>query len=248
MIKILKIIFVGILTSFFFFPVEFQALPGINTKMMLAAIGLVLFVFTLVQKREFSIPKELLVLLFLACLVSLVALFSITINHTPDMSYVTYIVSLSVWMSAAFVVCVCIKAVHGRIDVELVLDYLTGVCVFQCIISLLINFNPAVQRLVDSIFRQGQELLQEMGRLYGIGASLDVAGSRFSTVIAGLGLYLSESKFRLSLKKRNIYILSFVLITVIGNYDSEDNAGWDDNWVGNHFGFIPFYRLECFVG
>lgn len=217
MIRVLQILLVGILTSLFFFPFEFMALPGINTKMMLAVAGLVFAAFYLVRRRSFSIPMELLVLVFIAGAVSLVSLLSITINQTPDTAYVSYIVSFSVWLSAAFAVCCCMKAVHREIGVQLVLNYLTGVCVFQCIMALLIDSYPAVQSFVDRYIAQGQDLMHELNRLYGIGAQLDVAGARFSAVLTGIGFYLSEVSKPLKPGTRVIYIISFLVISIIGN-------------------------------
>ena len=43
MIKILSIIFTIVVTSFYFFPFEFTFLPGVNTKMAMAGLGLVIF-------------------------------------------------------------------------------------------------------------------------------------------------------------------------------------------------------------
>lgn len=217
MVKYIQILLVGILTSFFFFPFEFMALPGINTKMMLAVLGLVFAAFHLVRRRTFSIPVELLALIFIAAAVSLSSLLSIVINQTPDTTYVSYIVSFAVWLSSAFAVCCCIKALHGEIDVLLVLNYLIGVCLFQCVIALVIDSNPAVQRFVDTYISQGQDLMHEIDRLYGIGAQLDVAGARFSTVLVAIGFFLSEVSKPLKARTRVTYIIAFLIISVIGN-------------------------------
>ena len=217
MVKYIQILLVGIITSMFFFPFELMALPGINTKMMLAVIGLLFAGWNLMKRREFSIPLELLILFLIAGAVSIVSFLSININQTPDTTYVSYIVSFSVWLSAAFAVCCCIKAVHGTISVKLVLDYLLWVCVFQCVIALVIDNNPSVQQFVDSFIAQGQELMHEINRLYGIGAQLDVAGSRFSVVLAGMGFYLSEIVRPLKPATRIYYMVSFLAISVIGN-------------------------------
>ena len=44
MVKLLKVVFTGVVFSCYYFPFEFVFLPGINTKMMLAVIGVALFV------------------------------------------------------------------------------------------------------------------------------------------------------------------------------------------------------------
>ena len=170
--KYIKILITGIVVSMFYFPFEFTFLPGINTKMAMAGLGLAFLLFALVRERSLSVPSPLFILLCLAGLVSLVSLFSITYNRTPDTSYVSYIVSASVWLSAAYVACLTIRLTHGRIDAALITYYLIGVCVFQCIIAIVIDSVPAVQRIVDRVIAGG-EFFHKIHRLYGIGAGLE---------------------------------------------------------------------------
>ena len=217
MLKTVQILIAGILTSFYYFPVEFVAFPGVNTKMMLAVLGLVFVVFSLIQKGSLSITKDFLWLVILAGLVSTISLLSITINQTPDTSYVGYIVSFAIWLSGAYAVCWIIRQIHGYISVQLVLDYLVGVCVFQCASALVIDSVPVVKYLVDRTFSLDQATMTRVRRIYGIGAALDVAGLRFSAILAGLGFYLSEMKVPLKSGRRATYILSFLFITVAGN-------------------------------
>ena len=216
MIKWIKVLLTGVLVSFFYFPFEFKFLPGINTKMMLAAVGLVVLLYSWVRKREFAIPRELFFLLILSGVVSLVSLFSITYNQTPDTAYVSYIVSAAVWLSAAFTTCYIIYTVHGRLDITLLINYLTGVCVFQCIIAIAIDFSPTVMAFVDR-FYVGGEYMRNLKRLYGIGAGLDVAGTRFSCVLICLSYLIAYRSDPLKNVQMYLYFLSFAIITVLGN-------------------------------
>ena len=43
MFKYIAMLFVTVLTSMYFFPFEFFFLPGVNTKMMMAVLGLIIF-------------------------------------------------------------------------------------------------------------------------------------------------------------------------------------------------------------
>lgn len=216
MIKFLKIILTVLITSFFFFPVKFTFLPD-NSKNLLAAIGLVFIVFYLIRKKEFFVPKQLLILLLLSCMVSILSLVSITYNQTPDTTYVTYIRSALIWLSSAFALGYIIQLIHGRIDVPLVTNYLIGACLFQCVSAMLINFVPSVQVFVDSYVQQGQDVIKDMGRLYGIGAALDVAGSRFAAVLVAIAFLIATPPKRTSIGLTVFYTLSFAIITVIGN-------------------------------
>lgn len=220
-LKLIAMLFLVFLTSMFFFPFEFTFLPGINTKMAMAAVGLVLFALDLAKGRAASLDWSFFLLSFLAALVSLAAFASAVINHTNDYTYASYIISMWVWMGAAYVVVSAIKWVHGEATVEIVGNYLIAVCVMQCGLAIMIDSFPWLKNLVsDLILGLGfvdNQTLEEANRLYGIGCSLDVAGTRFSCVlviIAFLSLKIAGTE-----KKQWIwlYLISFFVISVVGN-------------------------------
>lgn len=215
--KWLKILLTGIAVSLFYFPITFTFFPVSNTKNLLAAVGLVCVLFFLVRKQEFSFPRDLVVLLLLSSFVSIISLFSITYNQTPDTSYVEYIRSAVIWLSGAFAICMFIYLTHKRVDVPLLVNYLLAVCIFQCVMAMLIRYIPAVQIFVDSYVNQGQGLLKEMDRLYGVGASLDVGGSRFAAVLVAIAFMMEESKEKNGNMPKIVLVLAFCIITVIGN-------------------------------
>lgn len=215
MIKRIGLFICGILFSLFFFPFEFTFLPGINTKMMLAVLGVVVCFASLIRNRSFEIPRELFILLFICSLVSFCSLFSITLNDTPDNTYVTYIISAAVWLSAAYFVCSAIHWVHGRIGVDLLVNYLVAVCLFQCTIALVMDFIPSVRSFIDQFVEQDQLFLQRINRLYGIGAQLDVAGSRFAVCLVAISFMIC--KHTGSKGVQSLYLIAFILITTVGN-------------------------------
>lgn len=216
MLKAIKIFIVGVAVSFFFFPFEFTALPGVNTKMMMAVLGLVFAGWGLARQRSFDMPKNILMLFVFSGLVSISGVAAVVFNRTNDLAYATYIRSAAIWMSAAFACCCLIKAVHGRITVGKVCDYLIGVCVAQCVLALMIDNIPSFKRMVDTYVQQGQALLDEMERMYGIGASLDVAGSRFAACIAMTSVLFFEAE-DLRIVRKVSYAICAVIMIVIGN-------------------------------
>ena len=217
MTKTIGIILTVLLTSMFFFPVGINFLPIPNSKNLLAAVGLVLALLALARQKDFSVPRELLVLLLLSGMVSLLSLVSITYNQTPDNTYVSFIRSTAIWLSSAFTVVCVIRGIHGRIDVPLVVHYLTGACLFQCASAMLIEFVPSFSSFVDRYFETGQTAMKDLGRLYGIGAVLDVAGSRFAAVLTAIAFLLTSSPRKVSSGMAVFYTLSFIVIAVIGN-------------------------------
>lgn len=217
MIKWLKILLTGFLVSCFYFPVIYKFFPVSNTKNLMAAFGLVCLLVVLIKKREFSVPRELLILLFLSGVVSLVSLFAININQTPDKTYVTYIRSAIIWLSGAFGVCCAIWLTHKRISVPLVVNYLVWVCVFQCVVALLNEFVPVFRAFIDATVEQGQGLLQDLGRMYGLGAALDVGGSRFAAVLVAIVFLLEQKRDDRDGLFQVPLVLAFIIITVVGN-------------------------------
>ena len=209
----------AIITSLFFFPFEFTFLPGINTKMMLAVLGIMVFVWNSIRsKKGFVVTSELFAASIIACVFSLICFYSVNYNNTNDLAYATYVVSMWVWLVAAYAVCAIIVQVHGYISVKLVINYLTGVCVAQCIIALLIDNIVFVQLAVDNLVITNTEAMEKLNRLYGIGAALDVAGTRFSAVLIMMALLLShDNEIRSNKIQSAIYIFFFIVIAVVGS-------------------------------
>lgn len=216
-IKFIKMFIAFWAVSMFYFPFEFTFFRGSNVKMMMAVLGLVLCLVTLIKKRSIDVPKNLIPLFSWAALVSLAGVLAMTLNGTIDDAYAGYIVSMAVWLSAAFVACAAIKWAHGKITLEILGHYLIVVCLAQCAEAIIIDNVPAVQNLVDAYISVGQATLHRINRLYGIGASLDVAGARFSPVLLLIMHLIYNQKSDSPKMLFWFYVLSFVLLTVFGS-------------------------------
>ena len=214
--KWLLYLITGILVSMFYFPYEFTFFPGTNTKMMLAALGLVAMLWTFVRKRDFTFPSSIFVLLVLSATVSLIAYFAITYNQTEDKAYVSYVVSAAVWLSAAYMICHVIYLVHGKISVEIILNYLICICVWKCSLAMVINYNQQVSDLVDR-YIIGGAYIRDLERLYAPGCALDMAGTRFSCVLVGISFLISRKADNISTGRMLFLFLAFAVTTVLGN-------------------------------
>lgn len=215
--RIVGMVFLSILTSFYFFPFEFTFLPSINTKMAMAGIGLVVLIIQLACGRKSIISRDFFQLSLIAGLVSLIGFFAVTWNDTYDYTYTTYIVSMWVWLSGAYVVIQTIKRVHGYISVGLVCNYLIVVCVAQCLIAFAMTQYPSLKNFVDSFLGSTGFMGKLKDRMYGIGASLDVAGSRFSVILVIIISILFNNISTEKKKYVGLYIVAFFVIAVIGN-------------------------------
>lgn len=219
--KFIKVFIAGIALSCYFFPFEFTFLPGVNTKMAMAGVGLVLYAIDLAKGRAPQINKDGFIIAALGILVSLCGLLSVIVNNTNDYTYASYFVSMFVWLGGAYTALNILRCLHGYVSVELVCNYLIGVCFGQCILALIIDSVPSFKLLVDR-FVVGfdfvnTDTLTKANRIYGIGAGLDVAGTRFATVLVMISVLLqrlSQSRYK---KYMWLYLVAFLFISVVGN-------------------------------
>ncbi len=214
--KWLGIFLTGLVVSFFLFPIEEMAIVG-NSKKALAALGLVAFVFSNAKKRSGVLNYEMATLCGFALIVSVVGWVSIVINNTHDVSYANYLVSMAVWVGAAYFALVCIRLVHGYASLRLVTLYLAGVCLGQCAIALLVQVSPMVKRFIDAHFEYYHGNLDYIGRWYGMGAKLDPSGAKFAGVLVIIAAMLVSTRVKFSKYESYFLCISFIAICVIGN-------------------------------
>lgn len=226
-----------ILTSFFLFPVSFYFLPEfVNSKIMLAGFGIVAFFYDGITRQSFTVPKYVLYSAFLAFVFSLWCLFSVAVNGTEDLLYANYWVSFFTWLFGGYAICFLIRQMRGKVDLSSLTFYLAAVCLAQCILAEWIDHSPSFQHAVDSVFVQGQEFYHDIRRLYGIGASLDTAGVRFSVVLVLIAHQLStDERIINNIALSLFYLISFAVIVIIGSIIARTT------WVGAIAGL--FYMI-----
>lgn len=219
MIKFIQILIVIGLTSLSVFPFFFSFLPSVNTKMMLAVWGIVLFYMDHLNGYTKEFEKSLFVISMWALGVSFCSYISMTVNSTPDDSYLGYIISMLVWLFAAYFCVSLMRRVHGYISVEIVGYYLVGIALLQCTLGLLIHSFPFIKGLTDTyITGEGYMGVGVKDRLYGIGCALDVGGGRLGAIlIVIVYLLLQTIKQNRSVWQFAGLVAAFIYIVVIGN-------------------------------
>lgn len=235
MLKALGIFATGVVVSCFYFPFAFTFAPSVNMKMVLALAGLVIVGLQVINTRKYEIRKEYLVSAFIAALYSVINLVTIEVNDTLDYSYANYITTYFVWVFGAIAVVAMIRKMHGQVTIRLLTLYLSVVCAAQCIIAIIIDRNDMVKLFVDRWIFQGAHFLNEVNRLYGIGASLDPAGTRFAVVLIMIGfvLVLDEEVKRNKLQNITL-LLCYGIMATLGNMMSRTTT------VGLLLSFLPF--------
>ncbi|MEE0985197.1 MAG: hypothetical protein UH687_06120 [Bacteroidaceae bacterium] len=183
----------------------------------MAVIGLLIGGMKILRSGTAGIDKTFFTLSIYAIVVSVVCIFAIIYNGTNDTAYAFYIMSMWTWLGGAYAVCNIIKSVHGKLSITLVANYLIAVCVFQCIMAILIYNVPAIKNAIDPYIYMDQGFMKETGRLYSLGASLDTAGMRFSLVLVILVHILLNIHKTIYKKWVWLYLVAYAVIIVIGN-------------------------------
>lgn len=205
-------------TSFYLFPFNLPIQAVVNTKMILAAMGLGLFFLDKSFRREFSLSKDFLVLSMICAVISVWAFLSSTLNRTSDYTFATYIVSVCVWLGGAYMVIWLIRAVHGELSLRLIGNYLVAVCVVQCLLAYGMTLMPSLKSFIDSLMGDSDDFMGiAEGRIYGLGAALDPAGLRFAAILIILTHLISCTDFSENRWVGLFYVISFILITVLGS-------------------------------
>ena len=215
MIKIIGIILALIVTDFYLFPFEPAILSGVNVKMILAALAIPYIIILLATKRNGLIDKDFLIMCLFTIPISLFSLLSNVYNDTNDFSFNFYFVSVLVWMAAGFMAVSMIKLVHHELSIQLLADYLIGVCCLQCFLALTMEYIPSLKAFIDGMMGGSEAFMGDAGnRMHGLGCALDVAGGRFAAVLVMIAYLLTQAQSRIRIW---FYIISFFVILIIGN-------------------------------
>lgn len=225
-LRLIQMFLLACIVSGFMFPIEFSFLPaGLNTKMILGVVGILAYLVKCIGEGAAYFRKTTIFSLILAIVFSVWCFFSMVSNGTPDDSYATYYQSFAVWLGGAFAVCSFIKGLHGKVNLQIVVQYLVFVCAAQCVLALLMDNYPGFKGFVNHYVQQGQSFFEDLGRLYGIGAALDPAGCRFAITLTLLSHYISTDKRVIDSKWQLFISISlFLLITLIGNMISRTTS------------------------
>lgn len=217
--KAMGIIICALAVDFYLFPINsLGAYGGPNTKVVLAIVGTMLFMISIFNDMKNAIPLQLIFATLIAFLFSTINYLSTEINATSDYGYSNYFVSFFTWTFGAYTIAKLIDLVHGEVNLRLITSYFLTVCLFQCVIALLIDNIPMVAYIVDNYLTTGNQFVKEGGRLYGIGASLDPAGVRFAVTLTMAAFVITQDRLVYGFASRTRwFICSFLIISIIGN-------------------------------
>lgn len=95
MIRLIQGAGITVLTSLFYFPFVTSLLPQANTKMVMAAVGLLLMLVAGAFNGLERLRNDKLSIGVYAVAVSFVSYVSVVINNVPDYTFVTYFISLN---------------------------------------------------------------------------------------------------------------------------------------------------------
>lgn len=225
MIRFLLVLITTLVTSLFLFPIDLRVSIALNTKMVFALFGAGVFAIDKSMRGDSYLAKELFVIFLITATISVWGFLVTLLNNTSDYSYAKYIISIFVWLFAAYFVVWFIKQIHGTADVELIGYYLIGVCVFQCVLAYAMTLSPSLKSFIDSLmpYSIGMDA-RFAGRLYGLGAALDPAGLRFSAILVIDSFLITQAEFDRKPLQGALLIIAFLVISVFGNIISRTTS------------------------
>ena len=253
--KFLGTLFLIIITSLFYFPFNTSLLPAVNTKMALAAVGLILFASHAALRRNATIDNTFASVSIWALFVSFIGLISAIVNDSGDYAYANYIVSAWVWMGGAYAVVKSIGVIYGKVTLRLLTNILLAVCITQCFLSLIIDANASFAEWVDSFMVSTGFMGKAEGRLYGIGCALDVAGLKFCAVLILLAYFALNPSRKINIYLETlIYVASFFIIAILGSMIARTTSigvimvivYWIGIFIYNKTHSIKTYQNNCF--
>lgn len=224
MAKTLKIILAFIVSWMFFFPITFTFLPpSINSKMLMAILGVLFVVSDIIHgKIQTDINKSFIIILVIASIFSINCFLSVVYNNTDEYGYATYVISMLVWLGAAYAAFRMIGYAHGHNSIRLISNYIIALCAVQCIVALMIYYIPSL----NSFFRHYTVIADLSSsyesRLYGIGTQFDVAGIRFAAALILCAAMIMDNP--LDDKSVLLYLTSFCIIFILGNMMSRTTS------------------------
>ena len=218
MLKLLKGILLTVVVSFYLFPISFTFIPtSINSKMLVAVFGIAAFVYNGIRNRGLMVSEQTLISGIIATVFSVWCLICVYAADSHDMTYASYIVSYLTWMAGAYGVYSALRLGYDEVDLPLLTRYLAYVCVAQCISAVLIDNFTFMEELVDKFMDVGQGFYKHGHRLYGVGAALDPAGIRFSTVLVLIAHQIATNR---NLQAHRWYLVSamidYSIIMILG--------------------------------
>ena len=229
-------------TSFYLFPIGFKGLPeSLNTKQMLAAVGVVAFGFKCIGERRISFSKNTVTAFAIACLFSVWCFFSTVANNTADYAYAKYIMSFAVWLGGAFSLYLVLKGVYGEVNLRILARIMAFVCVLQCISALLVDNVQWFREFVDTWIIQ-DTMPKRVHRMYGIGISLDSGSVRLSMALLLIAHQLANRTPE-SHDTRSVwtYYIAFIFITIVGSMIARTA------WVGTGLGLLYIFIKRILV-
>lgn len=216
----IMMVFGVILTSLFIYPVY---LGAINTKLIMAVVGLVPFVLNLLRSMKMGLSKGASNLFFLVLLaggVSISSLMATIINSTNDDTFVSYLYSMFVWLVGAYMLMLYLNKIHKNLTFEIICLYLVATGAMQCILALLIDSFLGVENFFvrfHFLDPSAIKFCRESDRLFGVGCAYDPGGIRLAaTLVCALYVYRSVAE-RFKLWANLLYIAAICLIMVVGN-------------------------------
>lgn len=217
-----------ILASGFYFPVGVPFLPA-NSKMVMAAAALAIIIYQGATTHKDIFSRDIIMLITSAMTVSLSCFLAIVWNGTSDTTYVTYVVSMIVWLAGAYTFVSYLKFVGFKINMGTITLFMLALGVLQCLLALLMSRYPNVEDFfirIHLLTEGDAAYAHRMDRLFGLGCAYDPGGIRLGGILILAAVYFNEfvNKYKEHPVLILAYLASFFFITVVGSMISRTTS------------------------
>lgn len=202
----------------FIYPISLNVLPIVSTRIVMAFLGVVWFVYYLAGKlnnRNLSINRGLFYVVISLIVISSISVISIIYNKTSDLEFVVYPFPILITFSGAYF----IVKTFENLDVSSLMSIIILTTALQSIISFILFLSPEIQDFIYSIVYLPELKATKVEKL----SESQIIG--FSKTFFSAGIYSGMSLLFIAysiryrdLKSRELYFFTFlyVLIFAVG--------------------------------
>lgn len=199
---------------------EFIFIPH-SVNMFFGILGMLVYFSNRKRANVITASAGLSIGYIIRCFIPLVlvSFVSILVNFSFDLYYPRLAFSIVLSFFSYYLVAVMFYKIYGKMTIQKLSDYfIIAECLFL-FIGLVSFFSPEVFNMLNSIQRLGEigeDAIERTGgtRLISIGATFFTAAIINGFVLIIIGLHFLYDK--LSVKKRIVYLISFLYIFAVG--------------------------------
>ena len=216
--------FVLICLFFYLYSVPLSFIPlHVGSRVVLAVAGFFILIFHLAKqagiRKDILIKKDILIYAGIFALLIFFSLTAIFLNGTKDLEFVTYPVSLSLILLAAYFIHFIVKKTNRIVTYETIMNLIVTAVLIQVLLALFSFLSPAVSNFllsIQSINELEASKIQETMTLRLVGFGSTFFGAGLINGFALMTIAVLVKKPGISYYRIFLLSLAFLIIFVLG--------------------------------